>query len=267
MDDGGAAARARVAQSSGSAPRFDTGAVVMSNTVTFRLDPNAQRKWRAAMQELASITKKEDPESLHKLVTLSARRFVKNVADITPPSSGKADSKAKQAGEKAILADLLRIALPAVASGPARIAREVFTSAEELIAAHARAVSKNTGRVNPRNRRDKLLVSQATFNSVLRTLQKRVGWLAAALNVAAAKLGFRLPSWIARHGERFGKIEVLPSGAGLKVRIIQNVPYADNVRGYATKWNFALRKEANGLVAQVKAIMARKGAKARSHLT
>jgi hypothetical protein len=233
---------------------------------TFRLNPEFTKRWQAAIHELAAVAKKESPENIHKLVTLSARRFVKNVANITPPATGLADSSAKKRGEAAILVDLLKLAIPATVAGSARAAREALTTAEELMAAHERARRGAAGRVNPRNRKEKLFVSQSTFNRVLTALQARVGWLAAGLNAAAERLGFHLPAWIRRHGQRFGAIEVAATASSIRVRVVQNVPYADDVRGYARRWDFALLKEIHALEAQVKAIHQRATHRARGHL-
>jgi len=236
---------------------------------TFRLNPQFTKKWEAAIHELARVANKTSPENVHKLVTLSAWRFVKNVANITPPATGVADSTAKKRGEQAILTDLLKIALPVTIAGSAaegRLARDVLSNAEELLAVHERARRGAEGRVNPRNRKEKLLVSQTVFNRTLGLLQKRVGWLAAGLNAAADRLGFHLPAWIRRHGQRFGAIEVIATAHSIRIKIVQNVPYADNVRGYARRWDFALLKEIHALESQAKAIHEKATHRARSHL-
>jgi hypothetical protein len=234
-------------------------------TNAFKLNPALQEQWKSALSELASIRKASSPESVQNLVLQSARRFVKNVADITPPASGKADGAAKKAGENAIISDLLKLALPTQAPEVSRAqAREIFTSATEFVEVHARAFTK--GDVNPRNRREKLLVERRDFDRIARQLMSRVGWLAAGLNAAAARLGFSLPAWIKRHGAKYGKIEVLATSAGLRVRILQDVPFVDGVRGYARKWNFALNKEITSIRKQTQAIFARKAARARARL-
>lgn len=229
---------------------------------TFKLNDKTMGEFRAAFRNLAAVTGKTDPDSLQKLALLSARRFVKNVASVTPPASGSLDSTAKKQGEETILSDLFRIALPVQAVGSTRAAKEVLTSAAELLAAHQRAKDGNTGRVNPRNRKEKLLVAQTDFNRVVKELQGRVGWLAAGLNAAAAKLGFSLPAWIKRHGEKFGKIEIHQSVDAIKIRITQNVPYEDKVKNSRRHWDFALTKEVNALVNQAKAIVKKRARQA-----
>jgi len=235
-------------------------------TTGFKLNPQAQAKWRAALAELAALTKKDNPEGIHQLAILSARRFVKNVASVTPPAHGSLGGEAKKAGESAILSDLLKLAIPAQALGGGRASKEAFASAQDLLEAHARARIGSAGRVNPRNRKEKLLVAVADFNRVLAQVQKNVGWLAAGLNAAASRLGFSLPAWIKRHGEKFGKIMVRANANGILIRITQNVSFVDNVRGYARQWNFALNKETAALIKQVKAIHARNASRARNKL-
>lgn len=221
---------------------------------SFRLNPAFQKAWREAIKELAEIGNKQSAESVDKLVRQSAKRFVRNIADITPPAMGTADSTAKQRGENAIVGDLLKLAQPVTVAGSTQQARELLATGEQLLAAHTAARINSSGRVNPRNRRDKLYMAQPEFNRVVKTLQKGVGFLAAALNAAADKLGFSLPAWIKRHGSKFGVIELKESAHGIHIRIIQNVPYVDSVRGYARHWDFALQREVKALVAQVKAI-------------
>ena len=143
----------------------------------------------------------------------------------------------------------------------------MLTSAEDLLGSHERARRGAAGRVNPRNRKEKLPVSNAVFNRVLSLLQKHVGWLAAGLNAAATKLGFSLPAWIKRHGNKFGSISVKASANGIRIRIIQNVPYADDVKGYTRRWNFALEKEYKAIYAQAKIIWDKQEAKIRAKLT
>ncbi len=156
--------------------------------------------------------------------------------------------------------------MPVTASRGGKAVRDALATAEDLMAAHDRARSGSAGRVNPRNRKEKLFVSQTAFNKVLADLQKRVGWLAAGLNAAAARLGVSLPAWIKRHGERFGKIEVQIGAASIRIRITQNVPFTDNVKGYSRQWDFALEKEIHSLRGQIKAIWDKKSKKAAGHL-
>jgi hypothetical protein len=225
---------------------------------TFRLNQATVAAYRKAFRDLAAVIGKNDPESLQKLALLSGRRFLKNVVAITAPASGAADSTAKKRGEQAILNDLLRLAIPVKGTTRGK-GRQQLASAEELAELHRRSLVRGGGqtghRVNPRSRKQLLRISQAEFNRVLKPMQALVGWLAAGLNVSAARLGFKLAAWIARHGTKHGLISVKSTASGIKIRIVQNVPYADNVAGYARKWNFALEKEVKALVNQAKAIV------------
>lgn len=232
----------------------------------FRLNPELQKKWAAAMNDLRSISKKDDPASIQKLALQSGKRFIKNVASVTPPATGELSADAKKRGEEAILADLLKIALPVTAVGTSKAVKAALATADDLAAAHDRARANAAGRVNPRGRKEKIVVSMTTFNQVLRTLQSRVGWLAAGLNAAAERLGFSLPAWIKRHGQKFGRIMVRITNVGIFIRVTQNVPFADDVAGYPRRWNFALEKEITALQKQVKVIFDKKAAKAKEKL-
>ena len=225
----------------------------------FKPNLAAQARWKSAMEHVAYISNKDNPKGMQKLVLQSARRVVKNLAAITPPATGKADTAAKKRGEAAIVGDLLKIAIPAQAIGvSAAKAREAFAAGEELMEARTRARSGG-GRVNPRNRKDKLLVEQREFNRVVKVLFARVGWLAAALNAAAAKLGFRLPKWIARHGSKFGRIIITTHQHRIRITIVQNVPYADDVSGYASKFHAAFQKEVRTLQQMAGVLYRREG--------
>lgn len=232
--------------------------------MSWKPNPQVLPAFAAALGEYAALTKKDNPDGIASLMRQSAKRIVKNIVDITPPASGKADAAAKKRGENAIVGDLLKIAQP-VEGLTRRQAAGVLASAQDLIALHARALNEK-GRVNPRNRKDKLQVLSADFVKVAALLGKRVGWLAAGLNAAAGKLGFKLPAWIARHGTKFGIIEIQFTESRMRIAIGQNVPYADNIGGYARKFDFAFSREVGTLQRMIKAVAAKAHAKARSHI-
>lgn len=262
----------------------------------FKLNPAAVSAWKHGISELRAAVGKDDPESVKRLTLLSGRRFVKNAVDITPPAIGKADSTAKKRGEAAILSDLARIfnvmspqALANFRALNGESSREEFghrgaaalgeietriLSRGEMTAWHASRRRKD-GRVMQINRDvttglrkrdlkglDTGLVTRADFLWFLKLLQSQVGFLAAGLNAAAAKLGASMPAWIKRHGNRFGSVSVEVGVARIRIRVVQDVPFVDNVRGYARRWNWALNKEVKTLVAQARVIVRKRAAKA-----
>jgi hypothetical protein len=221
--------------------------------------------FRAALGEYAAVAKKDNPEGIAAVMKQSAARIVKNIVDITPPASGKADASAKKRGEGAIVADLLRIAQPVQADGITRAQRrELFTSADELLAMHAKA-AKTLGRVSRHGGR-RVEVDMRDFTRVAAILGKRVGWLAAGLNAAASQLGVRLPGWVTRHGNKYGIIKVEFSESRFRIAIGNNVPYADVAKDYARKFDFAFRREVGTLQRMIKAISAKAHSRARSRL-
>ena len=232
--------------------------------MTWKPNAAALPAFSAAMREFAALKKKDHPDGLATLMRQSAGRIVKNIVDITPPASGKADSAAKKAGENAIVGDLLKIAQP-VQGITRKQARDVLANAADLMQAHAQAINA-VGRVNPRNRREKLQVLSADFIKVTALLGKRVGWLAAGMNAAAAKLGIKLPGWISRHGTKFGIINIEFTDTRFRIRIGQNVPYATNVKGYARKFDFAFSREVTTLKKMIKAITDKAHARARARI-
>lgn len=231
--------------------------------MSWKPNPNFLRAYKAALGDLASITKKTTPDGIATAMRKSGARIVRNIIDITPPASGKADSAARKRGEGAIVADLLKLAQP-VQGVTRRQARELFISAEQLLAKHA-AAAKQRGRI-ARSGGRRIEVDARDFVRVAAILGKRVGWLAAAMNKAAEKLGVSVPAWIKRHGTKYGIAEVIFTDKSFTIRLGQNVPYADNVSGYSRKFDFAFQREVTTLQNMVKAIAAKTTARARARL-
>ena len=210
------------------------------------------------------MMKKNNPDGIPKLMEKAARAFVRAIADVTPPAQVRApdpnikddkgatgaDSTAKKRGENAIVSDLLKLAQPV--DGITRTqARGILATAEDLLQAHKRAVN-NVGRVNPRGRKQKIQVLSADFIKVSALLGKRVGFLAAGLNAAAQKLGFKLPAWISRHGDNFGSIQIQFTATRFYIAVGQKVPYARNVKGYERAFNYAINAVTKSLLREIK---------------
>jgi hypothetical protein len=188
-----------------------------------------------------------------------ARSLLRRIVDITPPATGKANSKARIAGEAAIAGDLLKLAVPAVAAA-AKKSKGAFDDVSTLAAAHAASRGRG-GRVNPRNRK-LLFVKQAEFQRLLKQLQSFVGILAAGWNAAAQRLGIRLPAWIARHGTRHGSIQIHENSSGIRIVLRNSVPFVDDVTGLKRRVNAAMDYEANSIKRQVKHLVRKAAAKA-----
>ena len=137
----------------------------------------------------------------------------------------------------------------------------MLASADDLLKLQSQS-RDSTGRVKYKGA--KLEVLHADLVRAAALLGKRVGWLAAGLNAAAEKLGFSLPAWIKRHGTKFGIIEINFTDTRFHIKIGQNVPYADNVKGYARKFDFAFRREVQTLQKMIKAVAEKAARKARA---
>ena len=212
----------------------------------FKPSAQARKEFQAILARQQAAISPRNAEGMAKIMRDSGARFVRNVADVTPPARGKADVSAKKAGENAIVADLLKLAVP-MQGVRGKAVRDTLDSAQALLTLHASALVK--GKVKAQGTA-KLWVSQQSFDKVAKQLMARVGWLAAGLNVAAEKLGRPLPAWIRRHGSKFGKIQVTVSTSGIRITVTQNVPYADGAVGYQRRWAFALSKELRTLKQQ-----------------
>lgn len=228
----------------------------------FKPNPRALPAFSDALNEYARLTKKDNPEGIEQLMRQSAKRFIKNVVDITPPARGKADSAAKKAGEQSILGDLLKLAQP-IQGLTRRQAKDVLASADDLMKLQTQS-RDSAGRIKYNGPKLEVLHSDLVRTAAL--LGKRVGWLAAGLNAAAGKLGFKLPAWVARHGNAFGIIEINFSETRFHIKIGQNVPYADNVKGYARKFDFAFQREVKSLQGMIRAVAEKAARKARARI-
>lgn len=216
----------------------------------FRPNPDAKRKFSALLKQIAQEISPHNPAEGAKMLRDSAARFVHAVADITPPAHGNADQAAKKAGENAIVADLLKIAVPLQGAGSnTKAVRSTLATAEDLLNLHVQQWAG--GKIHGMGKDGKLWMPQAAFNAAAKMLMDRIGWLAAGLNAAAEKLGRPLPLWIRRHGSKYGKISVRTTANRLAIRVVQDVPYADGIKGYQRKWDFALEREIRALHRQV----------------
>ena len=190
--------------------------------------------WNKAVRELQQLATKK---TALEIVESAVGGFIREVINVTPPADGKADSAAKKAGEIAVAGDLAKLAHAVTVSGKGRAH---LASASELMAAHAAASYR---RLRNRDFREPLLVSHQTFNQVARALQARVGWLSAGWNQAAARFNVRVPSWVKRHGSKYGNIKVEFSAGRLRIVFVNDVPFIDKVDGLHKQVDFALQKQ------------------------
>jgi hypothetical protein len=204
------------------------------------------RKFRAAVADLAALAKKKPVQQVMKS---AAGQVIRKVVDVTPPAKGKADKASQTRGELAITSDLAKIATPVVISGPGRkAAKELLTSVAELLAVHQRSRTGAAGRVNPRSRKEKLLVDQTAYNKALKDLFRLVGTLAAGWNKAAEALGVKLPAWIRRHGDSHGIIRITVTNTGVRIFLANNVGFVDNVKDLERRLQWALDTVAKNIV-------------------
>lgn len=232
-------------------------------STSWKPNPAVAASFKKTFSEYAKIMKKDNAKGIPKLMHKCAKNFTIAVADVTPPAQVRkpnpdilgdkgatgADSTAKKRGEQAIIGDVLKLCVP-VQGLTKREVEDTLNTAEELAEAYARSVSQGR-RVNPRNRREKLRVSRGVYRAFISPRLKMVGFLAAGLNAAAGKLGFKLPAWIARHGAKFGSVSIQFTATRFTIRICQNVPYADNIKDYTRAWDYALKAVQGGLIREI----------------
>lgn len=211
-----------------------------------------------------------------------AKNFVRRVISVTPPSKGKASTEARKHGEAAIAADLSRVLSPApqgfidhfVDFWGGREAKEMFghKGAAALGFIYTRALEKDEltdwhqsrrrkdGRVMDINRNvttglrkrdlrglDMGLVETGTYEWFKKRVQRRVGLLASGWNRSAERLGYKPPAWIRRHGTDRGGAEITLGNGVFRVRITNDVPFADSVKGLQRSVQSALNMQGQAM--------------------
>lgn len=225
-------------------------------TGNFKFDSS---RWLKASHNLAGLSIKKEPQDVLKA---HVKGVLKIIVALTPPATGTLDANAKTRGENAILGSLLKLAIPvAAAIGGGRDAsgryvsgKAELDSAADLLASHQTAW--RGGVLNPGNRK-KLLIEQSQFNAVAVTLQKLVGTLAAGWNAAAAALGLSMPTWIKRHGDRYGSFKITITPTRITITIISDVPFVDHVDGLERRVQKAFDYSAASLERQYEAALQR----------
>jgi len=184
-------------------------------------------KLRASIRRVQPYVKK----SRNELVTQAAKGFIRDIVAITPPASqGVTGTAARKAGETIVQTDLLKIVQPVLAVG--RGARAALASKEEILAAHERARVPSSGRVNPRNRKDKLFAAQNVVLAIIASLKREVGWLAAGWITAATRLSVALPAWVRRHPTSPGDLRKIDRLGLFRLELESAVKFVGNVSDY-----------------------------------
>jgi hypothetical protein len=189
--------------------------------------------FRAALKRFEANSKR----SREAVIKDQARLFVRDVILITPPN--KNYKLNRKGGEAAVSNDIRKIFRQSRA-------RDAISDPSDI---HARFRDKRTGRVNKRNLRTKYRV--ANLAAYIQKELERVGILASGWNAAAAKLGARVPDWIARHGTGRGTIKIVVSLAEVRITITNAVKFASGVDGLLRRVQAALDKRTGAMNRQV----------------
>lgn len=179
-----------------------------------------------------------------------AKAIVKTQILTTPPGApGVTGAAAKQRGAAAIAGD----AAKAVQPTSAKLAES--DDVRSLI----EALRISNGRVSRPAQRT--LVPSVALNAEIRRRQGEVGTLAAGLNAAAAKLGYKPPAWIWRHNSP-GSIEIQVSARGIRIVMVNGVEFASTVRGLQSRLQKAIDEEVRKNQRQIDFLVEKAGKKA-----
>lgn len=197
-----------------------------------------------------------------KIVTAAAAQVVGQMADITPPAQGGANSEARARGEASILGDVFKLFAVSAESRVGR-RREALVSYAEAKAYHARMRSKGTGRVNSRGRKEMLLMSQADMGKLLAELYKHIGTLISGWWASAQTLGGRgrFPAWARKAGA--GSCTITRDIGSIKIRIANEVRFVDRVKDLRRRLQWSLDTVAKSIIErQIPAMIARRARRA-----
>jgi hypothetical protein len=177
-------------------------------------------------------------KSRSELTEQAARGFVKEVVEISPPGGGgRRGNTAKKTGEAAIKSDLARVMIGM------RARKNVALQDPREI--HQRFRDLRTGRINPRNLQQPYAVAASALRALQRELFALVGKLAGGWNAGAAKLGVKLPAWVARQGRGRGALAVVNTFRLFRITIINAVKYVTSVSDYERRINSAISIQAS----------------------
>lgn len=227
---------------------------------------------------LAAILANSKRDAVDVMMT-QARGVIKNIIAITPPAHVTETATvmrgaAKAHGEALVAKDIRGIyGTPAQAFDRIRGAGiapgadkgfwrhlkhgELDQANAILTAAHGRKIypfdggqahrNLKRGRARPGNKSILFYVADVKeLNAYIKTVQGRVGWLAAGWNQAAAKLGVQPLGWVWRHSAP-GKALVEISDNGVKITMTNQVKFAREAADMERRVQWALDQQAGNM--------------------
>lgn len=94
---------------------------------------------------------------------------------------------------------------------------------------------------------DQMVVSSTAYKRFSKELNKRVGWMAAGWNQAAALLGYRPAAWIWRHSAP-GAGTITVDEYGVRIKMTNKVQYASQVGDMRRRVQYALDSQAKKMI-------------------
>lgn len=213
-------------------------------SATFKFDTS---KFERALKAFAAESRK----SARDVLLSQAKLFVRDVVSVTPPNK---DGKiSPRAGVTMVRSDFKKIMRPVrLAKNNPAVVHKRFRDKRGRVRADFRG---NGGR----DRR--WAVSKPRLDSALKKKLANVGMLASGWVAAARKLGARLPTWITRHGAKFGSVRIGLSRVGMSVRVVNSVPFVGNVTGMQRRVQWALNNRARQMDKQLEAFALKRAAR------
>lgn len=188
--------------------------------MSFKLD---SRAFESALRKFARDSKK----SADQVLKDEARRFVREVALVTPPNQGGKMQKSR--GTSAVRGDIKKIMAPT--------RRKTKVDPWEV----HRKFRNQRGRIGREfEKKRKYHINTAALREFVRKKTERVGFLAAGWNSAAQRLGTRLPNWITKHGSKNGSIRVVLNAMNMTISVVNSVPFIGNVADLRRRVQHAL---------------------------
>jgi hypothetical protein len=113
--------------------------------------------------------------------------------------------------------------------------------------------AKQRGRRGMRFYEKRIPVSKVKMRRIYRAEIRKVGWLAGGWNVAAMELGAgpKVPAFVRRHGTAPGQVQIDFQPHRLRIVLMNQVKYADNVGGLQKRVEFARAKRIDAMRLQI----------------
>lgn len=185
------------------------------------------------------------------------KKIVERIVNITPPSDGATKgTTAKKRGELTVSNDIRRIVEKASKKTLETNTERTVTANESQLKAWHKKNRASLGRTRKLSDKDKAIAAAAVISAYIKERQKKVGYLASGWRIAAAKLGVKMPAWIARHSAP-SAASITENSRGVTIDMENRIKWA-RVKDSYRRLRWAVSQQAKALNKQIDASMSKR---------